>query len=159
MFRRPARQELGGDQAPGTEDASRTDAAPGTNEALRLASPRLPALALAAFVLAALTLLGAAIGRVQSFVPGAVAGFLALTVALAALERRPGLHRSVTSGLVPLARVLLGHMGLLFVPAGVAGVQGLLALPARDALPVVLALAVSTLLGMAVAALVMGRRR
>lgn len=89
--------------------------------------------------------------------PGAVTGFL--TLALALVERQAGLHRVVTRGMVPLARVRLGHMGLLFVPAGVVGVQGLPALPGRDVRPVILALAVSTLPGIAATSLVMERWR
>ncbi len=141
------REALGGDLAP----AAAADNAP--------PSARAPDLLLAMALIAAFTAIGEASARAQSLVPGAVAGFLALTVALALVERRPGLHRGITRGLVPLAGLLLRHMGLLFVPAGVAGVQGLLALPARDALPVILALVLSTLLGIAATALVMERRR
>ena len=144
--RASVREELGGDLAPGTDEALP-------------ASPRGHDLALGVAVLAAFTAIGVASARAQSLVPGAVAGFLGLTLALAIVERRPGLHRVVTRGLVPLAQILLRHMGLLFVPAGVVGVQGLLALPPRDVLPVILALAVSTLLGIAATALVMERLR
>lgn len=139
--RRPltGREALGGDLAPGTDAPSP-------------AAPRLRDLALGAATLAAFTAIGVASGRAQSFMPGEVAGFLALTVALVLAERRPALHRAASRGLVPLARLLLRHMGLLFVPAGVAGVHGLLALPSRDAGPVLLALVVSTVLGLAAAA-------
>ncbi len=141
-----ARDELGGDLAPATAEPARVRA-------------RLPDLVLGAAVLAVFTALGAASAHLQSLIPGSVAGLLLLTIALGVLEGRGGLHRVVTRGLVPLARVLLGHMGLLFVPAGVVGVQGLLALPARDVMPVLLALVLSTLLGLAATALVMSRSR
>lgn len=80
-------------------------------------------------------------------VPGPVAGMLLL---LAALVAMPRLHEVVESG----ANELLRHLSLLYVPAGVGviaaavGVQG-------QWLAIVASLAVSTLVTMAVTALVL----
>lgn len=142
-----ARRALGGDLAPAA------DSVPAERKPPPL-RPDAPDLALACAVLGVFTALGLAIGRAQALVPGAVAGFFLLTVALAAAERRAALRARLERGLVPVARVLLSHMGLLFVPAGVAGVHGLFALPGRAALAVSVALLASTgaaLLGTALA--------
>ena len=146
------RARLGGDLAPETGEPA--PAAVPVAPALRLAD-----LATGAALLAGFTVLGRVGGRLQSLVPDTVAGFLLLTVALLAVERRPAWRRPVAGGVVPLARLLLRHMGLLFVPAGVAGLRGMLDMPARLLAPVLLALLVSTLLGLAATALVTGWRR
>ena len=142
----PTRRALGGDLAPAT-----TEPAP--------AARRVIDVAVGAAVLAAFTALGRASGHVQTLVPSTVAGFLLLTVALVVAERRPAWRRRVAHGVVPVARLLIRHMGLLFVPAGVTGLRGLLDLPSREGLAVATALLVSTLLGLAATALVTGWRR
>jgi putative effector of murein hydrolase LrgA (UPF0299 family) len=77
-------------------------------------------------------------------VPGPVLGLALLLAALALLPRLAGL-------LAPTAGVLLAHLSLLFVPAGV-GVVGHLDRLGAEAGPVALALAVSTALAIAVGA-------
>jgi len=78
-------------------------------------------------------------------VPGTVIGILILLLALAAFARVPE----------PLSDVslwLLGHLNLLYVPAGV-GVMGYVALVARDFWPIVVTLFFSTFLATLAAAL------
>jgi holin-like protein len=77
-------------------------------------------------------------------VPGPVLG---LALLVAALTLLPGL----AARLAPTAGVLLAHLALLFVPAGV-GVVGHLGRLGAEAGPVALALAVSTALAIAVGA-------
>lgn len=82
-------------------------------------------------------------------VPGPVAGMvLLLTVLLG--RRRP------LPGVEPVARGLLGNLSLLFVPAGV-GVSVHLPRLAADGLALGLAIVASTVIGIAVAALIMTR--
>lgn len=78
--------------------------------------------------------------------PGPVLGFAFMFVLLLA---RPGL----AVALAPAADGLLRHLGLLFVPAGV-GIILYLDLLRAEWLPIVVSLVVSTLLGMAVTALI-----
>lgn len=79
-------------------------------------------------------------------VPGPVVGFVLLAVALLASPRLRG-------AVSPTANTLLGYLSLLFVPAAVGVVQFLPLLRA-ELLPIVVALLVSTWLGMLVTALV-----
>jgi len=79
-------------------------------------------------------------------VPGPVLGFVLLSVALLA---SPGLRRAIA----PTANTLLSHLSLLFVPAAVGIVQLLPRLRA-EAVPIAVALLISTWAGMAVTALV-----
>ena len=79
-------------------------------------------------------------------VPGAVAGLLLMLVALAVAGRVP-------EGLGRLADLLLRHLNLFFVPAGV-GLMAHLALLARDGGALMAAIAVSTLAGLAVSGVV-----
>lgn len=152
-----ARERLGGDLAPATADAAAgARSAESEVAAVRLARPRLRDLAGGAAALVAFTALGRESGHLQSLIPGTVAGFLLLTVALVVAERRPAWRRPVAAGVVPLAGLLLRHMGLLFAPVGVVGLQGLIDLPSRQAGPALLALVASTLLGLAATALVTG---
>lgn len=78
-------------------------------------------------------------------VPGPVLGMLLL---LAGFALSPRLRETVR----PLAQGILGHLSLLFVPAGV-GVVGHLGTLGAQGLPILLALVVSTLLAIAVGAL------
>jgi holin-like protein len=80
-------------------------------------------------------------------VPGPVIGMAILTVALA-------IRGGVPAGLVKTSGSLLDHLALLFVPAGV-GVLAHLPLLAEEVRPIVGALIGSTLLAIAVTALVM----
>jgi holin-like protein len=70
--------------------------------------------------------------------PGTVIGLLILLVILAVLRRVP-------DALNDVAVYLLGHLNLLYVPAGV-GVLGYVALVARDFWPIIVTLLVSTFL-------------
>jgi len=79
-------------------------------------------------------------------IPGAVAGLLLMLAALAAWGRIP-------LALSDLAALLLRHLNLFFVPAGV-GLMAHLDLLARDGAALIIAIGVSTLVGMAVAAAV-----
>ena len=78
-------------------------------------------------------------------VPGTVIGILILLLGLAALRRVPDALNDVSLW-------LLGHLNLLYVPAGV-GVMGYVALVARDFWPIVVTLFVSTFLATLAAAL------
>ncbi len=90
-------------------------------------------------------LAGEVAGRALALpVPGPVLGLALLFAALALLPRMAGM-------LAPTAGVLLAHLSLLFVPAGV-GVVGHLDRLGAEAGPVVLALALSTALAIAVGA-------
>lgn len=80
-------------------------------------------------------------------VPGPVLGMALLFAGLA-------IRGSVPSDLSKVAEALLGNLSLLFVPAGV-GVMLHLGLMSRDLLPISVALIVSTLLAIAVTALMM----
>jgi len=92
-------------------------------------------------------LLGELIARAAALpVPGPVLG---LAFLLAALLARGGPDDSLAG----VANGLLQHLSLLFVPAAVGLVQHLPRLE-REALPIVVALVVSTALTIAVAALV-----
>ncbi len=82
--------------------------------------------------------------------PGPVLGMLALVAVLAWQQRRPAVARAVGS----VADGLLGHLSLLFVPVGV-GVITHFALIARHGPRMAVALVLSTLLGLAVTALVL----
>ena len=79
-------------------------------------------------------------------IPGAVAGLLLMLVALAVAG-------DVPEGLGRLADLLLRHLNLFFVPAGV-GLMAHLALLARDGGALMAAIAISTLAGLAVAGVV-----
>ncbi|MGI4861715.1 MAG: CidA/LrgA family protein [Janthinobacterium lividum] len=80
-------------------------------------------------------------------VPGAVVGMLLLLVAL--------LLRPATAAVVePASLELLRHLSLLFIPAGV-GIMASASQVRSDALAVVVSVAVSTVLAIAVTALVM----
>jgi putative effector of murein hydrolase LrgA (UPF0299 family) len=77
--------------------------------------------------------------------PGPVLGMVMMVVLLA-------LSPSVATVVRPVAQGFLGHMSLLFVPAGV-GIVGHVATLGGQGLPILLALAVSTLLAIAVGAM------
>lgn len=79
-------------------------------------------------------------------VPGAVAGLILMLVALA-------LAGGVPDGLGRLSDLLLRHLNLFFVPAGV-GLMAHLGLLARDGGPLMVAIVVSTLAGLVVAGVV-----
>ena len=79
-------------------------------------------------------------------VPGTVIGILILLAGLLVTGRVPEPLRRVTT-------FLLTHLNLFYVPAGI-GLLGYIALLRRDLLPIAVALVVSTLLAMAVGALV-----
>ena len=82
--------------------------------------------------------------------PGPVLGMLTLVAVLAWQQRRPVVALAVGSA----ADGLLGHLSLLFVPVGV-GVITHFALIARHGPRMAVALVVSTLLGLAVTAVVL----
>lgn len=91
-------------------------------------------------------LAGEAIARALSLpLPGPVLGLLLLLAGFAVFPKLVGVVR-------PLAQGLLGHLSLLFIPAGV-GVVGHLEALGGQGLPIMLALLVSTPLAIAVGAL------
>lgn len=79
-------------------------------------------------------------------IPGAVAGLLVLLAGLAVLRQLP-------DALDDVATLLLRHLNLFFVPAGV-GLMAHLALLARDGGALAVAITLSTLAGLVVAAFV-----
>lgn len=87
-------------------------------------------------------------------VPGPVLGLLLLLALLVANRHWRG--REPDAELKGTAAALLGNLGLLFVPAGVGVVTQLPAL-AHAAVPVIVSLVVSTLLGLVVTGFVMQR--
>ncbi len=98
--------------------------------------------------LVACQLLGEVLVRVTSApVPGPVAGMVLLLVALEVRRRRG--HDTEQDAAVRAADGLLRHLQLLFVPAGV-GVVAYLGAIREDAVPIVVAVAGSWLLGLVV---------
>lgn len=98
-------------------------------------------------VLLAFQLMGEVISRaLLPALPGPVLGMVLLLAALLALPR-------LAETIRPTANGLLGHLSLLFVPAGV-GVVGHLDLIAAHGLALVSALVLSTVLAIVVGALV-----
>ncbi|MEO0961734.1 MAG: CidA/LrgA family protein [Pseudomonadota bacterium] len=92
-------------------------------------------------------LVGTAIMQAMGIpVPGAVAGLILMLVALA-------MAGGVPEGLGKLSDLLLRHLNLFFVPAGV-GLMAHLGLLARDGGPLMIAIVVSTLAGLVVAGVV-----
>jgi len=97
-------------------------------------------------------------------IPGPVIGMLGLVLALALrggwirwVARGGDVpHRDVPEALERTAHALLDHLSLLFVPAGV-GVMTHVALLASEALPLAVALVVSTAAAIAVGGLLMAR--
>ena len=87
-------------------------------------------------------------------VPGPVIGLLLLLVGLVWREHRG--HRGPTPELKSAANGLLSNLSLLFVPAGV-GVVTQLDILAQSWLPLVVAIVVSTVLGLLVTGWVMQR--
>jgi holin-like protein len=84
--------------------------------------------------------------------PAPVIGFAVLALLVVTLERfHPSTARRFRTGLEPSVRLLLSHMGLLFVPAG-AGLLTQGALLSRQWLPISAGLLLSTLLGLVVTA-------
>jgi len=79
--------------------------------------------------------------------PGPVLGFV-LLVAVFLYRGGPGVELRETS------QVLLKHMGLLFVPAGV-GVVGELGVLKQNALALIIAIPLSTVLGLVVTGVIM----
>jgi len=89
-------------------------------------------------------------------VPGPVIGMVALLLALMVRGAWKGTTAAVPPDLERATSVLLGHLSLLFVPAGV-GVSIHLSLLASEAVPIAVALAGSTLAAIAAAGLLMAR--
>jgi holin-like protein len=88
-------------------------------------------------------------------IPGPVIGMFLLAAVLVAANRGRA-ETAVSAGLTQTAGILIRHMGLLFVPAGV-GVIAESSLLRQQWLPIIAALIGSTLLGVAVTGLVMFR--
>lgn len=98
------------------------------------------------FIVLAFQLAGETLAHLSPLpLPGPVIGMVLLACGLVAVPRLIALLRD-------LSRTLLGNLSLLFVPAGV-GIVGHADLLRSEGLAVALAIAVSTLLAMAVAAL------
>ncbi len=101
-------------------------------------------------------LLGEAVAHVTgSPVPGPVIGLVLCVLLLLARDRlRAAAPRELRDGTFErTGHGILGHLSLLFVPAGVGVIQRLDVL-AGNAAPILAAIAVSTVLGLAVSALV-----
>lgn len=106
----------------------------------------------AIFILLAVELLGEFVRAVLHVpVPGPVIGMIALA---AWLIWRGEAAQSATRALDRVADGILGHLGLLFVPAGV-GIIGELAIIRREWLPIVGGVIGSTILSLAVTGLVL----
>lgn len=91
-------------------------------------------------------LLGEALSRSLSLpLPGPVLGMVLMVVALSLSPR-------LATGVQPVAQGILGHMSLLFVPAGV-GVVGHIAVLEGQGGPILLAILGSTVLAIAAGAL------
>lgn len=126
-----------------------------TGDPLTPTPPILPVLAL----LLVFQLAGEALSHAFALpVPGPVIGMLGLLLALIVRGWRKGTASAVPPALERVTRALLGHLSLLFVPAGV-GVTIHLTLLADEAVPIAAALVVSTLAAIAVGGLLMGRHR
>ncbi len=94
-------------------------------------------------VLAGLDAAGGAIARATHVpVPGTVIGLLLLLGGFTALG-------GVPAPMEELARLLIGHLNLLYIPAAV-GVVAYASLVRRDAWPIVVALVGSAIVGLAV---------
>lgn len=92
-------------------------------------------------------LLGEGVAQITGLgIPGPVIGLVLLAVLLA-------LFSSWRETVMPLANTLLGHLSLLFVPAAVGLIQHL-GVFAADFWPLIIALSASTLLTLAVTAVV-----
>jgi putative effector of murein hydrolase LrgA (UPF0299 family) len=91
-------------------------------------------------------------------IPGPVIGMILLTAGLAVRDRNTGPDeaRRAPSALDRLSGVLLRHMGLLFVPAGV-GLVAATGLLEKDWLPIAGGVVGSTALSLAVTGFVMHR--
>ncbi|MFT8643145.1 CidA/LrgA family protein [Gluconacetobacter sp.] len=86
-------------------------------------------------------------------VPGPVIGMFLLTLALGIRAKRIG--QAITPApLKPVAEGLIANMGLLFVPAGV-GIIAEAGVIRKEWLPIIVAVAGSTILSLIVTALVM----
>lgn len=122
-----------------------------TGDALTPTPPILPVLAL----LLVFQLAGEALSHAFALpVPGPVIGMLGLLLALIVRGWRKGAASAVPPALERATQALLGHLSLLFVPAGV-GVTTHLALLAEEAVPIAAALLISTLAAIAVGGLLM----
>lgn len=89
--------------------------------------------------------------------PGPVIGLAILAAVSLLVERfQQGAHRNLTLHVVPVGRLLVSHMGLLFVPAGVGIITEGDTL-CREWRPIVAAVVGSTLIGLIVTGWVMHR--
>jgi holin-like protein len=86
-------------------------------------------------------------------VPGPVIGMFLLAAILAIRKDKPG-RLAIPAELGTAAETLIGHMGLLFVPAGV-GIVAEAGLLRQEWLPILAGLVGSTILSLAVTGLVM----
>jgi putative effector of murein hydrolase LrgA (UPF0299 family) len=104
------------------------------------------------FVLLALALAGGDARKAFHLaLPGPVIGLALLAAIFLLVERLPAWsHRCLTLHLMPVSRLLVSHMGLLFVPAGV-GIIAQGAALRQEWLPIVAALIGSTLIGLVAA--------
>lgn len=107
-------------------------------------------------ILVGLQLVGEVLRRTLHLpLPGPLIGMFLLTVVLVARgSARAPVKRAIPPPLLKAANGLIAHMGLLFVPAGV-GIIAELGVLRREWLAIMAGLLVSTLLGLAVTALVM----
>ncbi len=110
------------------------------------ATPAAPSFLAAVSILLGAQLAGETLSRLlQVPLPGPVIGMILLVTGFVAFPPLANLVR-------PLASGILGHLSLLFVPAGV-GVVGHLGLLGREGWPLALAIVLSTALAIVVGAL------
>jgi putative effector of murein hydrolase LrgA (UPF0299 family) len=110
-------------------------------------------------VLSVFVFLGVKLQAAGLALPGPVIGLVLLAAALAASASKSGARKGLLGlreALTPVAKYLIKHMGLLFVPAGV-GVVTQLDLLRRHWPAIAVALFVSTLLSLIVTGWVMHR--
>ena len=110
------------------------------------------------FILLTLAIVGGDMRRsLHLSLPGPVIGLALLSAGFLLAQRfHTWSHRRLKLQLVPVSRLLISHMGLLFVPAGVGIVTEGDALR-REWLPIVTALVGSTLVGLAATSWLMHR--
>jgi len=90
-------------------------------------------------------------------VPGMVIGLLLLLGVLALRARLLGAARAVPAGMGEVAQTLHAHLGLLFIPAGV-GILAHLDLVVAEGPAILIAVLVSTVIGIAAGAAIAARR-
>lgn len=138
---------------------SQTEPPPSSSPSPSPTPTALPSLLPWLAVLLVFQLAGEAVRHALSWpVPGPVLGMVGLLAALIARGAWRGTAAAVPESLERVTTVLLGHLSLLFVPAGV-GVMTHVSLLASEAVPVSVAVVGSSLAAIAVGGVLMTRGR